>query len=597
MDRIGGKLTQMTDPTPTNDAGLPRRFADFDTLVDAIEYAAKGVRGFNFYSSRGELEHAITFRELRDKARMIGRKLAGMGFVKGDRVALIAETTPDFVAFFLGAQYASVLPVPLPLPTSFGGREGFVRQLNRQLTSCEARAIVTPDEMRDYVKEAAEELKADFIGPLDAFMDWADKEDEPRLPGTDDISYLQYSSGSTRFPHGIAISHKSLLSNTRGIGEHGMQLRDDDRGVSWLPFYHDMGLVGMLLVPLTCQVSTDYLATEDFARRPLQWLSLMSKNHGTISYSPTFGYDICARRAGSEAISSLDLASWRVAGIGGDMIRPKVMENFAETFAPAGLDPKIFCASYGLAECTLAVSFMPLETGIVTDSVDEHILTGGAPADARTRINGRMVNGVEMGFAAHQRKVVNCGVPLPEYEIEVRNTDGDALGERAVGRVYVRGTSVMTGYFRDEEATRAVLSRDGWLDTGDMGYMLDGSLYIVGRAKDMIIVNGRNHWPQDIEWAAEQMDGLRSGDIAAISVPGESNEEVPAVLVQCRLRDEGERRDFAKQVRQHILKETGIHCQVELIPPRSLPRTSSGKLSRAKARAEFLSGGIQALAH
>lgn len=593
----------MTEPTPTRDPDLPRRYAEFDTLFEAVEYAARGSRGINFYSSRGELTASCTYKDLRDRAEDVGRRMVGLGFAAGDRIAMLAETSVDFVAFFIGAQYASVLPVPLPMPTAFGGREGFIQQLARQLKSCAASAVIGPTAMRELVMEAAAEANLKFAGTFEEFEERAAELGDIRKPGPQDLAYLQYSSGSTRFPHGVAVTHRSLMSNCHGIGKSGVGLVDDDRCVTWLPLYHDMGLVGTFLTALTCQVSVDFLATEDFVRRPLMWLSLMSRNRGTITYSPTFGYDICARRIGREALASLDLSSWRVAGIGGDMIRPEVMHRFSEIFGEAGFDGGALIPSYGLAECTLAVSFARLGQGISVDEVDERVLSGEVTRSALVSGKTTQVNGHDAPntirfrgtFTPRYRPVVNCGRPLPDYELEIRDVDGSVVPERDIGRVLVRGPSVMREYYRDPEATKEVLSADGWLDTGDIGYMKDGDLYIVGRAKDLIIVNGRNHWPQDIEWAAEQVDGVRSGDIAAISIPGEDAEEVPTVLVQCRLRDEAERADLAEVIKTQIRKATGVSCKVALIPPRTLPRTSSGKLSRAKARAQFLSGGLQAI--
>ncbi len=596
------------NPTPTVDANLPRRFADFATLVDALEYAASGIRGINFYSARGDLETSLTYKEARDRAVEIGRRLTGLGLEKGARVALIAETSADFVCFFLGAQYASVLPVPLPLPTSFGGHEAYVQQLALQLKSCSASVVITPESMEELVGKAIQGLDLLFAGTPAAFMSAAEVVGELRLPQPEDLAYLQYSSGSTRFPHGISVTHKSLMANCHGNSFHGVNVRDDDRVVSWLPFYHDMGLVGTFLTALSSQVSLDYLATEDFARRPLTWLRLISRNRATITCSPTFGYDICARRVGPGALAELDLSCWRIAGIGGDMIRPEVMRNFAETFGPAGFVPGTFMPSYGLAECTLAVSFMPVGRGVETDLVDEaklsgqHYAAGNGTGNGNGKLNGS-VNGHAHGThlngngkgGAFLREIVNCGKPLPEYEIEIRDPDGAALQEHAIGGIFIRGTSVMHGYFNDPEATKQVLCGDGWLDTGDMGYLLDGCLFIVGRVKDLIIVNGKNHWPQDIEWAAEQLPGVRNGDIAAIAVPGENQEETAAVLVQCRLRDPEERRTLAEGIRNLVFEATGMNCRIELIPPKTLPRTSSGKLSRVKARSQFLSGGLTAL--
>jgi fatty-acyl-CoA synthase len=594
----------MMEPTPTFDPTLPRRHADFSTLTEALDYAAGGVRGLNFYSARGELSVAAPFSLIRDKAIEFGRRLLALGLEKGDRVALIADTSLDFVVAFMGCQYASVLPVPLPLPTSFGGREGYCQQLSQQMSSCVANIAIAPESMQPLLLEATEDLDLLFSGSHEEFNALSDQIDgkpaELRLPQSDDLAYLQYSSGSTRFPHGVAVTHTALLANCTGIGRDGVKLRDDDRTVSWLPFYHDMGLVGCLLAAVTCQCSVDYLATEDFARRPLQWLRLMSRNRGTISYSPTFGYDICARRIGSEDLKELDLSPWRVAGIGGDMIRPDVMDRFTQSMSAAGFSDKAFVASYGLAECTLAVSFAPLNQGIKVDLVDERVLSGDlSPGENGTAVK---LNGTANHFFSVMtsndnvayRSVVDCGKMLPGYDLEIRDENGTVLTDREIGRVFVRGPSVMVGYYNDEEATRQALTDDGWLDTGDMGYAIDGSLFIVGRFKDMMIINGRNHWPQDIEWAVEQIPGLRTGDSAAISVPGADAQEIPAVLVQCRLRDEESRLDLQRQIKETVHRTFGMSCEVILVSPRSLPKTSSGKLSRSKARINYLSGVLVA---
>jgi len=571
--------------TPTLDPSLARRFSDFDTLIEAIEYAAKGQRGVNFFNARGDVNESITWKQIRDRAEIIGRKLVGMGFQRGDRVALIAESSANFVCFFVGCQYASVLPVPLPLPTSFGGKEGYVSQLTMQMQSCKANGLMAPSFMDEIVADATKELDLKFCGNIDAYLN-AEGEGEPNLPTPDDLAYLQYSSGSTRFPHGVSVTHRSLLANTHGMGFHGVPLVDTDRCVSWLPFYHDMGLVGTLLTSLTCQLSVDFIPTEEFARRPMSWLRVLSATKGTITYSPTFGFDICTRRAAmrASAMEGLDLSAVRVAGIGAEMIRPEVMQEFHDTFGQIGFSDKAFLPSYGLAECTLGVSFGTVGNGIEIDMIEEAALTGDRQMLVKSSDDKRM------------REVVNCGKLLPEYEIEIRDEGDTPLADRQVGRVYLRGTSVMREYFNDPETTREVLSPEGWLDTGDMGYMKERCIYIVGRAKDMIIVNGRNHWPQDIEWAAEQVEGLKKGDVAAISIPGDNAEEIPMILAQCRISGDSERMQLTDALKKQIQSETGINCMIELVPPKSLPRTSSGKLSRTKARNEYLAGNLQAIA-
>ena len=563
--------------TPTDDA-LPRRFSDFATLSEALDYAAAGVRGLNFHDARGTLVRPYPYAELRDDAIANARRLIARGVVPGDRIALVAETGVEFASLFFGAIYAGAWPVPLPLPTSFGGRDSYIEQLKVQLSSADARMLLYPAELATMAGAAAADC--DVAG-----IDWetfvtteAPAATLPRA-SRDDIAYLQYSSGSTRFPHGVAVTHHALLNNL-AAHSHGMEVVEGDRCISWLPWYHDMGLVGCLLSPIANQVSADYLKTEDFARRPLAWLDLISRNTGTtLSYSPTFGYDICARRMSSQTKASdrFDLSRWRIAGNGADMIRPDVMQSFVDAFAEAGFKASAFLPSYGLAEATLAVSIMPPGEGIVVELVEETQLSGGDGA---------------IGRPQRYRAIVNCGKPARDMRIEVREEDGAPLPERAIGKIWCAGPSIMHSYFRDAEATAACLV-DGWLDTGDMGYLSEGYVYIVGRAKDMIIINGKNHWPQDIEWAVEQLPGFKAGDIAAFAITTPGGEETPAVLVQCRTSDMGERSRLRDQIREKVRSITGMNCVVELVPPRTLPRTSSGKLSRAKARTLYLSGEIQ----
>ena len=570
-------MTGLTS-TPTLDA-LPRRFSDFDTLGEALDYAAQGQKGFNFHDARASLVRVYPFSELREDALAAAKRLIAFGIKPGDRVALIADTEPQFCALFFGAVYAGALPVPLPLPTSFGGKEGYIDQIGVQLDSCEPALLLFPDEISELAGAAGQSRDIPVFG-WDSFA----AQDAPEVPlpiaSSSDIAYLQYSSGSTRFPHGVAVSHKALLHNL-GSHAHGMLIGDTDRCISWLPFYHDMGLVGCFLSMVANQVSTDYLKTADFARRPLSWLDLITRNSGTsCSFSPTFGYEICARRIGSQSNvkERFDLSRWRLAGNGADMIRPDVMQRFTDAFAPAGFDAKAFLPSYGLAEATLAVTLMPSGEGMEVELVEETELSGEKQSDGKR--------------PKRFRAIVNCGKPVRDTLLEIREENGAVLPEKTVGKVWMQGPGVMKCYYGDQEATDACLV-DGWLDTGDMGYLSNGYLYIVGRAKDMIIINGKNHWPQDIEWAVEQLPGFKAGDIAAFAITTPGGEETPAVLVQCRTSDEIERLRLRNEIKEKVRAITGMNCVIELVPPRTLPRTSSGKLSRAKARNLYLSGDIQ----
>jgi fatty-acyl-CoA synthase len=571
----------MTDaaltPTP-NDCPLPRRRSDFETLNEAIDYAAQSEKGLNFHDMRGMLERAYSFAEMREDALAMAYRLVAAGIGKDDRVALVAQTGPEFAALFCACVYAGAWPVPLPLPTTFGGKENYIEQLGVQLESCDPEILLYPAEIADMGEAAAH--KQGCRG--EAWEDFGRREAAVvPLPEASprDICYLQYSSGSTRFPTGVAVTHEALLHNLYGHAE-GVNLGANDRVVSWLPWYHDMGLVGCFLSPIANQVSCDYLRTEHFARRPLAWLDLISRNPGnTLSYSPTFGYDICARRISSQSHvdERFDLSRWRTAGNGADMIRPDVMQAFVNAFAAAGFKASAFTPSYGLAEATLAVTVMPPGEGIRVELVEEERLSG------RSR---------DLERPARYRAIVNCGKALPGMEIEIRGESGQLKGDHQIGKVWCRGKSVMHSYFRNEEATRDCLV-DGWLDTGDMGYMAKDYLFIVGRAKDMIIINGKNHWPQDIEWAVEQLPGFNHGDIAAFAIETDTGEEAPAVLVHCRVSDPDERLKLRDQIADKVRSVTGMACVVELVPPRTLPRTSSGKLSRAKAKRLYLAGEIE----
>jgi fatty-acyl-CoA synthase len=565
-------------PTPTRNLYRRQRLEGFDSLVQALDYAAGGETGYNFYSGRGELIEALPYSELRRRAEEAARRLASLGLRRGDRVALLAETTPEFLTLFFGCQYAGLIPVPLPLPTGLGARQGYVQQLRRQIGGAGARAAFGSAEMTGYLDAAVDGLRLVRVGTPEGLSALPESMRPLQPLGADDLSYLQYSSGSTRFPLGVSVPMRALMSNARHNAVSGLKVGPDDRSVSWLPLYHDMGLVGFIVSPLMAQCSADLLPSQDFARRPLVWLDLIARNRATISYSPSFGYEICVRRAERVSDLSLDLSSWRAAGIGGDMIRPDVLQRFAQTFAPHGFRGSAFLASYGLAENTLAVSFAPLGRGIETDSV------------SRRRLAEENVAEPTEEQAEDARAFAICGKPLPDHALEVRDESGQVLPDRRVGRIFIKGPSLMAGYFNQPEATRQVITEDGWLDTGDMGYTVAGSVVLTGRSKDLIIVNGRNIWPQDIEWAVEQIAGLRSGDVAAFSIDETGEGEGVVVLVQCRTADRNEVETLTREVKGVVSRTAAVDCQVVPVPPRSLPQTSSGKLSRSKAKQNFLDG-------
>ena len=568
----------MPQPTPTENS-LPLKTSGYRSLAEALDYAARGTTGCNFYNGRGELERSLSYAELRLRAIELAHRLHGMGLARGSKLALVADTHPDFLVFFFACQYAGLVPVPLPAAVHLGGHEAFVRHLQAMLVDCGARAAFATEAFAGFLEEAATRLELDVFGPLSTFQALEPAIDLPAAPRPDELAYLQYTSGSTRFPRGTMISQAAVLDNLAGILQYGVQIRRGDRFMSWLPYYHDMGLVGLILGPVVSQLSVDYLGTREFAMRPRLWLSLMSRNRATISFSPPFGYALCARRLRESDVRQFDLSAWRVAGVGAEMIRAPWLQRFAEVLQPSGFSPQAFLPCYGMAECSLAVSFSPLGQGIDTDLLDADRLATdrvAVPVDRESDQSSRLT------------EFVNCGRPLPGYEVEIRKPDGTIAGERECGGIFLRGRSVMNGYFNNPAASAQTLSAEGWLNTGDVGYRSGDSLFITGRAKDMLIINGRNIWPQDLEFVAEQQPEVRPEDASAFSIPGEDGSEVAVLVVQCREQNAFRQADLVERLKQRIQSESGIACLIELVPLHTLPRTSSGKLSRSGARLDFL---------
>ena len=569
------------NPTPTESHILLRN-ADFPNLAAALDYAAKGLSGFNFYDGRGRLHATLSYSKLRQEAQILAKRLHSLQLERGARVAIVAETHPDFPRFFFACQYAGLTPVPLPASIHLGGHKAYVEQLRGLLEKSQASIAVAPVEFLPYLQEATKNLELKLVGSPQVFDALEEQSVELHPLQADETAYLQYTSGSTRFPRGVMVSEAAVMHNLAGITRDGLKVRQGDRCVSWLPYYHDMGLVGFVLAPLAAQLSVDYLATRDFAMRPRLWLGLMSANRGTISFGPPFGYELSSRRVRLDSAKPFDLSAWRVAGVGAETIQVEILDAFAEKLAPFGFDRKAFVASYGMAECSLAVTFAPIDLGVEIDEIDaEHL---SAQQEALPVSSGS----VENSSVCRTKKLVNCGIPLPGHEIVVRDEQGQVLPDRKCGTIHVRGPSVMSGYFAAPAATAKVLSADGWLNTGDIGYLCNGSLMITGREKDMIIINGRNFWPQDLEFYAEQQPEIRPGDASAISVTDNDGLEAAVMVVQYRETDENKCKEFSDRLTRIIREEVGINCIIELVPAHTLPRTSSGKLSRAGTQRDYL---------
>lgn len=564
--------------TPLNSA-LPLKNASFNTLTEALEYAAQGDTGYNFYDGRGDLSSVLSYKELRLEARLLAGKLLGLGCRRGTRVAIVAETDPMFHRFFFACQYAGYIPVALPAGFQIGARKAYVEQLERMLDSCGADLAVAPESHIGFLKQAVERLNLVKAGTPDEF-DSLRKTDISMQPlDEDDIAYLQYTSGSTRFPRGVEISQNAVMTNLRDIAVHGLKISERDRMVSWLPLYHDMGLVAFVLLPLGSQLSADYLSPRTFGMRPRLWLKLISQNRGTISSSPPFGYALCAKRLRLTDQDRYDLSSWRVACVGAERIHPEPLRQFAHVLKAANFDAKAFVACYGMAECALAISFEDLDVGITSIQVDKDSMSREGLVKP---LNDNEANGL------NSLTFVDCGKILPSFEMAIRDDSGADLSDYQCGRICLRGPSVMTGYFQNPTATDEALSKEGWLDTGDIGYRVGDNVIVTARRKDVIIVNGRNIWPHDLEYLAETLPGVRFGNVSAFSFADDAGSDQVVMVVESRESNPAKVRSLINELSALISKNFGMACHIDLVPPRTLPRTSSGKLSRSKAKQDFL---------
>lgn len=561
--------------TPTCNAILPLRLGGFGALRDALDYAARGDTGINFHDVRGELRESLGYARLRARALAIAWHLHRYGLAEGTRIALIANTDADFLCAFYACQYAGLVPCPLPDRGPVGSVDAYVASLRRWLDRAGAALLLAPDRLLGCASAAAAGSSAMVVAyhdlPRQADLDGADA---PRPVHA--VAYVQFSSGSTAEPKGVVVTQDALMANATAIARHGLRMHAHDRAFSWLPLYHDMGLVGFSVVALCGQRSVDYLAPTSFAARPLKWLRLMSSQRSTIVYAPPFAWHLAAQRYNGEA--DVDLSSLRIAGVGGDMLEPVVMEECMQRLAQAGLRRSAWQPSYGMAEATLAISMTDAALAPVIDAATLAFARDGTPLAAGT-VHGRAT-----------RRVVGAGRALPGIELEVRGNDGRCLPERHIGHFWVRGASIMRHYLHEPLSDR----RDarGFLDTGDLGYLHGGEVFVTGRSKEMIPIRGRNVWLRDVEWTAERVRPLMPGDTAAIALDDGPGGAV-VLLVQRSLPAETERGELGKRIADAVLQALGVSVQVHFVPPRSLPYTTSGKLARQELRRRYLGGELQ----
>lgn len=536
-------------------------------------------RGFTFVGDDGVTEEYYAFADLAESVGQHARAFQRMGLQPGERVAMIIPEGRRFVLNFLGAMHAGLVPVPMCPPATLGKLTNYLDASRHLISRSEARALICTQDVQKVVGSLADSGVRHLLNTEQLPID---REVAPLADlDASSLAFVQFTSGSTSRPKGVMLSHGNLSANAHCIMTLGLQATPEDRGCTWLPFYHDMGLIGFVLAPLTTETPVAFMPPLAFLKRPVQWLRMITRHRGSIGFSPNFGYGLCTSRIREADLQGLDLSSWRIAGCGAEPIQRATLQAFCDRFAPVGFRPEAMMPCYGMAESTLAVSFHRL---------DEPVRAVQVNLDTLTR--EQRVAPVASSERCEKAEFVCCGRPFPGHELGIGGPDGHLLAEGEVGEILLRGPSVMNGYYNDPAATSEAL-RSGWLHTGDRGYLLDGELYVCGRIKDMIIVAGRNYYPTDIEWAAGEVSGIRRGNVVAFGHGRFGEQERVVVAAEWRQEPE-DPAALQRAVQSAVLEDVGVRVdEVLLLAPGSLPKTTSGKLQRNRTRQMYDDGSLQ----
>jgi fatty-acyl-CoA synthase len=542
-------------------------------ITRRLERAAASTRGVVFLC--GHEPERVPFGQLYDEAQAVAASLQQRGIEPGDHVAILGPTSRELVTTVEACWMAGITSMVLPLPMRLASLDEFVQGTRARMIHGDARLLLMDDALAGLYEPAEgdppiESLAAVQPGQGAAAGAFAPPPDDPER-----LVILQYTSGSTSEPKGVMLPDRVLSANLDAISA-AAELAPDDVLVSWLPLYHDMGLVGILASSLTNGSELVLAAPQDFLAHPGHWMEWISTYGGTVTAGPNFSWVLAAR--GLARAVDLDLSSLRLALNGAEPVDPDTVEGFVRAAVPFGFDPgAVFCA-FGMAEVGIGGTFPPLGRGMVCDAVDRFVLERegiAKPADP----------GDELA-----RRLPLLGRPVPGLAIRICDpTTGEVLPDRHVGELEIDGTSVTTGYYKRPDVT-ASLFRDGWLRTGDLGYLLDGELVLCGRIKDVIIVGGRNVFPEDIERAVGDLEGVRAGNVIAFGVEGYKARESVVVVAEVR---GSETALLRKAVHRKVLEVTGVPPRdVMLVEPGSLPKTSSGKLQRGVCRDRYLNEAL-----
>ena len=550
------------------------------TLVDALANAAAVEhKGYTFLDDRLD-PREWSFAKISEETDRRARYFRSLGLEKGDRLAMIVPDGEDFVLSFFGAVRAGIVPVPMYPPLALGKIDSYVDTAARILKTANAKMLLTTKQVSPIlwsllsrVSGLEEIVLTEKVKSHDEATVTATLDDIAIRP--EDACFFQFTSGSTSDPKGVIVSHENLVANAKAIMYDGLDCDPEtDRGVSWLPLYHDMGLIGFVIAPLVAHVPVVFIPTMSFVKRPPVWMDIVDKYRGTITFAPNFAFGLATKRATEQKLASLDLSCVRVLGCGAEPINPTTMRSFVDKFSAAGFSPNALMPCYGMAEATLAMSFDRLDRPMTTLTIDRDAYEGDKVAKVAP-------DGIEL---------VGCGATFPNHDVGIMNERGELLEDGAVGEIVFRGPSVTRGYFQNEDATKALLA-GGWLHTGDLGFRVDGTLYISGRQKDLVILNGRNYYPQSIEWEVEQIEGIRKGNVVAFATTGANSEEL-VVVAETKIV---EQELLKAAVQRRVSDAFGIQArEIMLVGPGGLPKTSSGKLQRRRTKQLYEEGTLGA---
>ena len=578
-----------------------------ETLLDVLRYRAlhdaeRTHLMINEDSEGGERHVALTFGELYAAAQRCAAELARRGVPAGGRVALMLPTSRAFFVSYAGILLAGAVPVPIYPPFRADRIEEYAARQSAILQNAEVCLLLTfrqAEAVARLLKPRVRSLAE--VADAEKLLDAADKAPPPspgvpplhlsgsRARKATDIALLQYTSGSTGDPKGVVLTHANLLANIRAIGE-AVDLGPDDVGISWLPLYHDMGLIGAWLTLLHFGVPVAVMSPLAFLTRPERWLKAFHKYRGTIAAAPNFAYELCVRKIADKDIEGIDLSSWRAALNGAEPVNPETLERFAQRFSACGFRREAQLPVYGLAEASLAVTVPPLNRGPLVDRIEREVFAAegrALPADDD--------DSTAISF-------VSSGKPVPRHEVRIVDANGDEVADRTEGFLWFRGPSATSGYFRNPDATATLFPQGSpqtddefaWVNSGDRAYRADSEIFVTGRVKDIIIKGGRNLYPHEVEELAARAEGIRKGCIVAFGLKDEaSGTEKLVVVAESRERDASRRATIAAAVTEQVSQGLGLPPdRVELIPPGSIPKTSSGKLRREETKQLYLAGTL-----